>query len=688
MPSASTIRAGKASVEIGGDNNPLLRALDNSAKKLKAWGGAVAKFAALQAADGLLTKAPMAIAAKSTGAAAIAMDLLSQRTNVGTRELSQYEHAATQVGLTLADVASGFDRLNSLTDEARKRSPDAIHALRTIGTTFEQWERLNPAEQLEKVVGAADKIGNFHVKKAFLDQFFGDSSTLAPLINQGAAGLRRLKDEAESMGLAVKPADAATSKAMAQNWMLLRSAGAALWRTVGFALAPALRDVGAWLAQWIPRVTKLVNENRPLVVQLAKLAALKVAVGVALLGLGIGIKAAGYAFGFLRTGAMLAMKAVGAAIAALLSPVGLLLAGVAGLAAAWLTSTDAGREAAGAFADVFAAMVDDSKTAMGAIATAMQGGNLKAAAAVAWAYIQLEWARGTGALRDLWTRFSSWFAQMFAAVWYGAQDVFNEVLAGLESAWNESTAYLGNAWSLATTGILNIWTSVTTSIANVWTKVTSAIAKSILWLQSKIADLFGYEQEARDFEESMNAAADAAKAIVDARNADADSTKAGRNAALDAAAAEREARRKANSEEIEKRRSADAARIAAERKAFGEINDTDRDAALKAQQDRVAAAKKDFAAAVDEANKTPGFKGRSLANVKGGKNLGESRDEAAGLGLGEKAGIAGAFNAARAGQSVAAPLKSIADNTKQMLSEQMKTNQHLKGMDAGPKWSA
>jgi len=33
--SASAIRAGKASVEIGGDDNPLLRALDRSAKKLK-----------------------------------------------------------------------------------------------------------------------------------------------------------------------------------------------------------------------------------------------------------------------------------------------------------------------------------------------------------------------------------------------------------------------------------------------------------------------------------------------------------------------------------------------------------------------------------------------------------------------------------------------------------------------------
>jgi hypothetical protein len=143
------------------------------------------------------------------------------------------------------------------------------------------------------------------------------------------------------------------------------------------------------------------------------------------------------------------------ALSSLLTPVGLVVGAIAGLGAAWLACTDAGRDAAKGFADAWTAMVDDSKTAIGAIGKAIAGGDLKAAAAVAWSFIVLEWTRGTGALRDLWTQFSSWFNGMFAAVFYGAQDVFNNVCAAIEVAWTESTAFLGSVWNKATTGILN-----------------------------------------------------------------------------------------------------------------------------------------------------------------------------------------------------------------------------------------
>jgi hypothetical protein len=684
--SASTIRAGKASVEIGGDNNPLLRALETSAKKLKTWGDSIAKSGAFGAAADAVKGASFAAAAKSSANAAIAIDLLAQRTSVGVEELSRYDHVARQVGLTLDDVAGVFTSLNALTLEAAKNGDVARQALRTIGTTFEQWERLDPAQQLEKVVTAAGKIKNIHARKGFLDQF-GDSSTLLPLVNQGIAGIRKLKGEADSLGLATKPADVAAAKAMAQNWTLLKEAGEKLWHTVGDALAPTLRDLGAWFAKAIPNMTQFVEANRPAIVLAAKLTAASIAAGVALVGFGLSLRVAGSALGYLRTGAQLAMKAVGMALSSLLTPVGLVVGAIAGLGAVWLTCTDAGRDAAKGFADAWTAMVDDSKTAIGAIGKAIAGGDLKAAAAVAWAFIVLEWTRGTGALRDLWTQFSSWFNGMFAAVFYGAQDVFNNVCAAIEVAWTESTAFLGSVWNKATTGILNAWTNVTTGILNVWTTASAALAKGILWLSSKVAALFGYKDEAAQFEEAMNDAAKAAQHVIDARNKGAEETTGGRNTALDQASKERETQRKASRDDIEKRRQADADRIAEERKAFSEINTAETDAALKKQQERVAAAKKDFDDAAKAADATPAFKGRDLTGTTKEGQRGDAKKGLNDLGLGEKQGIAGAFNASRAGQSIASPLKAIDKNTARTVECLEITNQLIRS-SAFAQWAS
>jgi hypothetical protein len=686
--SASAIRAGKASVEIGGDDNPLMRALDKSARKLKTWGDAIAKSGAFSAAADAAKLAAFGAAAKSSAAAAVQMDLLSQRTNVGVAELSRYDHVASQVGLTLDDVAGAFSSLSAVTLEAAKNGETARHALRTLGVPFEQWERMNPAEQLERVVAAAAKVSNIHARKAFLDQFFGDATTLMPLVNQGAAGIRKLKGEADALGFTIKPSDVAAAKAMSQNWSLLKSAGEKLWKTVGFALAPAFRDLGAWLAKFIPSATRFVDENRAAVVVALKVAAAFVAGGAALVGFGLGLKIAGAGLGLLRAGALVVAKVVGGALVALLSPVGLVVAAFAGLGAAWMLTTEAGREAAAGFADTFTAMVDDSKAAMGAIGKAIAGGDLKAAAAVAWAFIVLEWTRGTAALKNAWNAFSAWFSGMFAAVWYGAQDVFNEVTAAIETAWIESTTFLANAWDTATSGILNLWTNVTSSILNVWDRASAALAKGVLWLSSKVAALFGYEEEAAQFTEAMTDAAKAAQDVIDARNKAAGDTTAGRDAAADQAKAERESRRQAARDDAEQRRQANADRIAAERDAFAEINKSESDAAIKAQEERVNAAKKAFDDALATANETPAFKGRDLTGTTDKGKRGGGKEGLAEIGLGEKQGVAGAFNAARAGQSIASPLKTIGDNTAKANELLAKIDGTIKGSSFGPTWSA
>lgn len=143
---------------------------------------------------------------KSSIDAADRMNDLSKSTGVSVETLSTMGYAAKQSGLDLESLANGFKRLDKNMSEAASGSGDAKDAFSLLGISVKDGEgKLKSAEQImlelaDKFAGMEDGAG----KTALAMKFFGKSGAdLIPMLNEGAAGLARLQQEARDAGIAL-----------------------------------------------------------------------------------------------------------------------------------------------------------------------------------------------------------------------------------------------------------------------------------------------------------------------------------------------------------------------------------------------------------------------------------------------------------------------------------------------------
>ncbi|MCE5280346.1 MAG: phage tail tape measure protein [Planctomycetaceae bacterium] len=216
------------------------------------------------------------------------------------------------------------------------------------------------------------------------------------------------------------------------------------------SLADRLTRIGAGAAQWI-------SQNRELVVTVAKVALATVAAGAGVFVLGKAIAGLGSVLGMVGTG----IKFVIAALGALLSPVGLVIAGIVGAVAAFLLLTDTGQKVLEWLKGKFGELADEAKATFGAIGEALAAGDLKLAAQVLWAFLKLQWAKGTGWLLGKWYDFKEKLVQWATEGFYGIWAAYEIVAAKLKQAW----AALKLAWRTVMATIQNKANEIAINIA-------------------------------------------------------------------------------------------------------------------------------------------------------------------------------------------------------------------------------
>lgn len=164
---------------------------------------------------------------KSAAETADEMGKMAQRTGIAVEALSQLKFAAEQNDVPLENLNTGLRTLavNMLT--AAQGSLQQAEAFKLAGIEIQDAEgRLRATDKvLLDVAEAFRQMEDGTTKAALAQRFFGRSGAqMIPLLNQGAAGIRELTEEADRLGLTITDKTAAAAEKFNDDLHALESA--------------------------------------------------------------------------------------------------------------------------------------------------------------------------------------------------------------------------------------------------------------------------------------------------------------------------------------------------------------------------------------------------------------------------------------------------------------------------------
>ena len=496
MATARGIRAGQAFVEIFADDSRLVRGLARASRRLKAFGAGIQAIGGGVRDVGLrVMGVGAAMITPLLGAAKVFSDMgdslakMSARTGISVEALSELGFAASQSGASMADLELGVRRMQRTIADAAGGSASAAEALAHLGLTVADFSGLSPEEQFKLIADRLAAVPNPTLRAAAALKVFGRSgATLLPLMNDGAAGIERLQEEARRLGLTISTSDAKAAEAF--NDALDR-----LWQTVkrgvfaiGAALAPTLSDVAARVMNLVVRATTWIKANRGLIVSALKLAAAVIAGGAALVALGYAVSTIGAVFtglGAIVGGVGTALTFFGAVLGAILSPMGLVIAAAAALGAYLVWSSGAGGKALAWLGDRFNDLKTEGLAAWQGIADALATGDIGAAAQILWLTLKLWWQKGVGWLMGYWLDWKKHLLDTATDAWYGLQALWVIGSSAVAKTWTECLAMMKTVWTVFT-GLVGLG----------WNNLQNILTKGILKVMSLFDDSFDYDTAA------------------------------------------------------------------------------------------------------------------------------------------------------------------------------------------------
>ena len=169
---------------------------------------------------------------------------LSQRLGASVEALSQYQHVAELAGVSVNTLTMGWQRMTRRIAEAAQGTGEARGALQELGLSAQQLAQLRPEEQFEAIARAMEGVTSEGDRVRLAMRLF-DSEGVALLqtMADGADGLRRMREEADRLGLTISGKTAAQAAELNDQMTRLN----AVWSGIAISavndLMPALRQL-------------------------------------------------------------------------------------------------------------------------------------------------------------------------------------------------------------------------------------------------------------------------------------------------------------------------------------------------------------------------------------------------------------------------------------------------------------
>lgn len=151
---------------------------------------------------------------------------LKQRTGQSVEELGSLRLAAMTSGVSLNELAIGMQQFSRHIDDATKGTGQSADAFRRLGIELRDSEgqlKTND-ELLLEVAGRFRSLADGAGKTTLAMELFGSSgAALIPLLNEGADGLERLREEARKAGIVLSEETASAAKELNENLIVLKA---------------------------------------------------------------------------------------------------------------------------------------------------------------------------------------------------------------------------------------------------------------------------------------------------------------------------------------------------------------------------------------------------------------------------------------------------------------------------------
>lgn len=180
------------------------------------------------------------------------------------------------MGFAFEEVAGGVDLMEQTLFAIQGRAADAtagnaalLETFAQLGISAGELDRMSPGEIFEQMADGVESADDRGKALSATMRLLGEdvARRTAPLLVQGADGIRALKSEARDLGLVMR-ADTVTATAeLAVSWRRLMAVGRELRDTIGAAIAPALTRVIEKILDWVAANDELINERLTLFVE-------------------------------------------------------------------------------------------------------------------------------------------------------------------------------------------------------------------------------------------------------------------------------------------------------------------------------------------------------------------------------------------------------------------------------------
>lgn len=258
------------------DTTAFTKGLRGVSSKLKAIGAVMSE-----------ASAGMVLAVKGQIDAADQLGETAQKLGVSTEALSKLRYAAELSGVEFADLSIGLRKLTQNMAAAAGGNKQAAAMFADLGVQVQNADgSLREADQvLADIAEVLSKMPDGAEKSALSMNLLGRSGTeLVPLLNQGREGIRRLSEEAASMGLVISSETAGAAGDFNDSLDGIRKTVGGLVVQLAAELAPVLRDVAEWLLEQTKFLRDLDPDTRKWATALALVAA---AAGTVVLAVGL-----------------------------------------------------------------------------------------------------------------------------------------------------------------------------------------------------------------------------------------------------------------------------------------------------------------------------------------------------------------------------------------------------------------
>lgn len=204
--------------------------------------------------------------ASNTADAAGAIDDAAQRTGTSAEEYQKWTYAAKLSGIEASKLEALMVKQQTTLSNAADGSKTAAAAYEQLGIDI---TNLSSGDAFNQVIEQLANMDDETQRNSIANDIFGKSyADLAPLLNEGADGILKLKQEAEELGGVMSNESVAAGADFGDTMDKLKTSFGGVLNTLGGSLLPVAQKFAEMLIANMPKIMGVIDKLIPVITQM------------------------------------------------------------------------------------------------------------------------------------------------------------------------------------------------------------------------------------------------------------------------------------------------------------------------------------------------------------------------------------------------------------------------------------